>query len=208
MEGRGGDRIPAALSWCRRELRAQPVLLHPLLLVRVPCLQSCSSCSFSCCCVLLIKLASFNTFCPAITAECLCSCRKLGAAPWWGAQPAWGCWDELTLLGFLGPICHLLQSPGACEEWEHRGIHPHRALDMAGSRGRGWGVPGGDWAPLPTCPSSTRHVPIRVGRQAHASPVPPHPPETMSWCSAPGSALLCPGTDPPAPLMFSHKSIL
>lgn len=45
------------------------VPLHPPVLVCVLCLQRCSpSCSFSCCCVLLIQLASFNTFCPAITS--------------------------------------------------------------------------------------------------------------------------------------------
>lgn len=43
--------------------------LHPPTLECVPWLQRCSpSCSFSHCCVLLIKLASFNTFGPAITA--------------------------------------------------------------------------------------------------------------------------------------------
>lgn len=100
-------------------------------------------------------------------------------------SPAGGCWDELaplTVLGFLGPICHLLQFPGACQEWEHREIHPHQLLDIPGSSGRGWRCPwrglgssGQPWCLSAACRlSGPAHLlpdmlPITVARQAHVS---------------------------------------
>lgn len=145
-----------------------------------------------------------------------------------------GCWDELAPLradrsGVSGSHLSSPAVSGGLSGEGAQGDHPHQVPYIPGSRGRGWrclwrglGSSGQPWCLSAACRlSGPAHLlpgmlPITVVRQAHASPVLPHPPETMSWCPAPvvctaaspARARQAPVTDSPASLIFSHKSVL